>query len=153
MSKQPSKDAVRLLQWRDLYREAELYKAAVRLYTKPLFLWRKALNVSTDGKTLYDLAAQGLKGLAAIHEQLRTARFRFRPAVGLKYNFNGKRRTLYIPPWEERVVDLLIYRLLNRRCIPGSHLLLTRIATTPLVWIAVSRGSAQCSVPRTRPST
>ena len=115
MSKQPGKDAVRLLRWRDVYREAELYKAAVRLYTKPLFLWRKALSVSSDGKTLYDLAAQGLKGLDAIHQQLRTGRFQFRPAVGLKYNFNGKRRTLYIPPWEERVVDLLIYRVLNRR--------------------------------------
>jgi hypothetical protein len=115
MSKQPGKDAIRLLRWRDVYREAELYKAAVRLYTKPLFFWRKALSVSTDGKTLYDLAAQGLRGLAAIHEQLRTERFHFRPAVGLRYNFNGKRRTLYIPPWEERVVDLLIYRVLTRR--------------------------------------
>src|SRR5690349_20308783 len=115
MPKPSDKDSVRLLRWRDLYREAELYKAAVRVYTKPLFLWRKALNTSTDGKTLYDLAAHGLKGLAAIHEQLRRERFHFRPSVGLKYNFNGKRRTLYIPPWEERIVDLLIYRVLNSR--------------------------------------
>jgi len=113
--RKPSNDAARLLRWRDVYREAELYKAAIRVYTKPLFVWRKALNVSTDGKTLYDLAARGLNGLAAIHEQLRAERFHFRPSVGLKYNFNGKRRTLYIPPWEERIVDLLIYRLLNRR--------------------------------------
>jgi retron-type reverse transcriptase len=103
------------LRWHDLYREAELYKAAVRVYTKPLFLWRKALAVSTDGRTLYDLAAHGLKGLHAIHRQLQSERFHFRPAVGLKYNFNGKRRTLYIPPWEERIVDLLLYRLLNQR--------------------------------------
>ena len=115
MSNEPTNDAARLLRWRDVYREAELYKAAVRVYTKPLFLWRKALNVSTDGKTLYDLAARGLSGLAQIHKQLRDQRFHFRPSVGLKYNFNGKRRTLYIPPWEERIVDLLIYRLLNRR--------------------------------------
>jgi len=53
--------------------------------------------------------------LAKIHEQLRAQRFHFRPSVGLKYNFNGKRRTLYIPPWEERIVDLLLYRILNRR--------------------------------------
>lgn len=105
----------RLIRWRDLYREAELYKAAVRVYTKPLFLWRKALNTSTDGKTLYDLAAQGLKGLHAIHQQLQNERFHFRPAIGLKYNFNGKCRTLYIPPWQERIVDLLIYRVLNQR--------------------------------------
>ena len=115
MSHRPVNETIPLLRWRDVYREAELYKAAVRVYTKPLFLWRKALNVSTDGKTLYDLAAHGLKGLAAIHEQLRTQRFHFRPSVGLKYNFNGKPRTLYIPPWEERIVDLLIYRLLNRK--------------------------------------
>jgi hypothetical protein len=103
------------MRWRDVYREAELYKAAVRVYTKPLFHWRKALNVSTDGKTLYDLAGRGLKGLAAMHQQLRSQRFHFRPSVGLKYNFNGKRRTLYIPPWEERIVDLLLYRVLNQR--------------------------------------
>src|SRR5215472_17713800 len=105
----------RTIRWRDVYREAELYKAALRVYTKPLFLWRKALNVSTDGKTLYDFAARGLNGLAAIDQQLRSEQFHFRPSVGLKYNFNGKRRTLYIPPWEERIVDLLIYRVLNRR--------------------------------------
>ena len=115
MRRRFSNNAARLLRWRDIYREAELYKAAVRVYTKPLFLWRKALSVSTDGRTLFDFAAGGLKGLAAIHEQLRAERFHFRPSVGLKYNFNGKRRTLYIPPWEERIVDLLIYRLLNRR--------------------------------------
>jgi hypothetical protein len=101
VSKSTNNDALRLLRWRDVYREAELYKAAIRVYTKPLFMWRKALNVSSDGKTLYDLAARGLNGLAVIHEQLRGERFHFRPSVGLKYNFNGKRRTLYIPPWEE----------------------------------------------------
>ncbi len=115
MSGRTKRPPTRLIRWRDVYREAELYKAAVRVYTKPLFLWRKALNVSTDGKTLYDLAARGLNGLGAIHQQLRNEQFHFRPSVGLKYNFNGKRRTLYIPPWEERIVDLLIYRVLNRR--------------------------------------
>ena len=115
MSKSFSNAAAPLFRWRDVYSEAELYKAAIRVYTKPLFLWRKALNVSSDGRTLYDLAARGLNGLNTIHEQLRSERFHFRPSVGLKYNFNGKRRTLYIPPWEERIVDLLIYRLLNAR--------------------------------------
>jgi retron-type reverse transcriptase len=103
------------LRWQDVYREVELYKAAVRTYTKPLFQWRKALNISADGKTLYDLAARGLRGLDQIHRALDSEQFRFRPSVGLKYNFNGKRRTLYIPPWEERIVDLLLYRVLNQR--------------------------------------
>ena len=73
-----------LISWRKVYREAELYKAAVRVYTKPLFVWRKALAVSTDGRTLYDLAAKGLKGLHVIHQQLRSERFHFRPAMGLR---------------------------------------------------------------------
>jgi Reverse transcriptase (RNA-dependent DNA polymerase) len=108
-------DPARPLVWRHLYREAELYKAALRVYTKPLFQWRKALHTSTDGRTLYDLAARGLRGLEALDRSLRNQTFSFRPSIGLKYNFNGKRRTLYIPPWEERIVDLLLYRLLNRR--------------------------------------
>ncbi len=108
-------ETTRLLCWKNTYREAELYKAALRVYTKPLFQWRKALHTSTDGKTLYDMAAGGLRNLDKIHRSLRREDFEFRPAVALKYNFNGKRRTLYIPPWEERIVDLLLYRLLNRR--------------------------------------
>ena len=106
------------LRWRDLYREAELYKAALRVYTKPLFQWRKALSISTDGRTLYDFAGRGLRGLDAIHHSLAHESFEFRPAVALKYNFNGKRRTLYISPWEERIVDFLLYRLLTRKLHP-----------------------------------
>ncbi|HET7840098.1 MAG TPA: reverse transcriptase/maturase family protein [Terriglobia bacterium] len=103
------------LRWRDVYREAELYKAVVRVYTKPLFHWRKALATSTDGRTLYDLAGGGLRSLDRLERALRREEFRFRPAVALHYNFNGKHRTLYVSPWEERIVDLLLYRLLNRR--------------------------------------
>ncbi len=106
---------MRLLRWKDVYREAELLRAAVRVYTKPLFQWRKALSTSTDGKTLYDFASHGLRNLDALHSSLQRETFAFRPSVALHYNFNGKHRTLYIGPWEERIVDLLLYRLLNRR--------------------------------------
>ncbi len=105
----------RPMRWRDLYREAELYKAAVRVYTKPLFMWRKALCTSTDGRTLYDFASRGLRGLDALNRALAREEFRFRPSAGLTYNFNGKRRTLYITPWEERIVDFLLYRALTRK--------------------------------------
>jgi hypothetical protein len=115
MPQDPRAEAACLLRWRDVYSEAELYKAAVRLYTKPVFQWRKALSTSTDGKTLYDFAARGLARLDAMHNSLERRSFEFRPAVALHYNFNGKHRTLYIPPWEERIVDLLLYRVLNRR--------------------------------------
>jgi hypothetical protein len=110
-----SAEKIPRLCWRKVYREADLYKAALRVYTKPLFHWRKALHVSTDGSTLYDLASRGLRGLHSIHNALAKEEFHFRPSIGLKYNFNGKRRTLYIPPWEERIVDLLLYRILNQR--------------------------------------
>ncbi len=103
------------LRWQDVYREAELYKAAVRVYTKGLFQWRKALFTSTDGRTLYDLAGHGLRSLDALHHSLRCESFEFRPAAALDFNFNGKRRTLYISPWEERIVDYLLYRVLNRK--------------------------------------
>ncbi|PYP83442.1 MAG: hypothetical protein DMG65_24370 [Candidatus Angelobacter sp. Gp1-AA117] len=107
-----------LLRWKSLYREPELCKAAIRVYTKPLFQWRKALFASTDGKTLYDFASRGLRGLDALHASLQRETFHFRPALALHYNFNGKHRTLYIQPWEERIVDLLLYRLLNHRLHP-----------------------------------
>ena len=111
--------APRKLTWRDVYSEAELYKAAVRLYTKPLFAWRKALFASTDQRDLYDFARQGLKNLAGMHKALTRESFAFRPAVALHRNFRGKQRTLYIYPWEERLVDLLIYRLVNGRLVTG----------------------------------
>ena len=101
------------LRWQDLYSEAEFYKAAVRVYTKPIFNWRKALISSSDEKTLHELAGKGLRGLDAIHCDLVAQRFHFRPGLALHRNFNGKHRTLYIYPWEERIVDLLIYRRLN----------------------------------------
>ncbi len=103
------------LRWQDIYREAELYKAAVRVFTKGLFQWRKALFASTDGRTLYDLAGHGLRTLDALHHSLRCENFEFRPAAALDFNFNGKHRTLYISPWEERIVDYLLYRVLNRK--------------------------------------
>jgi RNA-directed DNA polymerase len=103
------------LRWRSLYREAGLYKAAVRLYTKPLFSWRKALFASTDKRDLYDFARHGLHNLADIHRSLTRESFSSRPAVVLHRNFRGKPRTLFVYPWEERLVDLLLYRLLSSR--------------------------------------
>lgn len=101
------------LKWFDLYDEAQLYKAAVRLYTTPLFNWRKALGASFDQKNFYDFARHGLPKLSQIHEKLKKRSFRFRPGTAIDFNFNGRRRTVYVYPWEERLVDLLLYRLLN----------------------------------------
>lgn len=102
------------LRWFDLYDEAQLYKAAVRLYTTPLFNWRKALGTSFDLKNFYDFARHGLPKLVQIHEKLKKCNFRYRPGKAIDFNFNGKLRTVYVYPWEERLIDLLLYRLLNR---------------------------------------
>lgn len=101
--------------WQDVYTEAELYRAAIRLYTPSLFSWRKALGYSTDQKNLYDFARHGLPKIDKIHKDLKNRHFRFRPGRALVFNFNGRIRTIYIYPWEERLVDVLLYRLLNRR--------------------------------------
>lgn len=73
------------LRWVQVYREAELYrklyKAAVRLYTKPLFAWRKALSTSCDGQTLYDFARRGLGKLDGLHQALRRRQFSFQRGV------------------------------------------------------------------------
>ncbi len=110
----PAASAGRPLRWEDLYSEAELYKAALRVYTKPLFQWRKALSTSRDGKTLYDFSRRGIQALEALHRRLAGERFHFRAGIARTYTLNGKTRTLYIYPWEEKIVDLLLYRLLNR---------------------------------------
>ena len=70
--------------WKKLYRETELYKAAIRLYTKPLFQWQKALTTSTDGQTLYDFARRGLGNLAAMHRDLERRQLVFRPGLALR---------------------------------------------------------------------
>ena len=109
-----SQDQAKKLTWAKLYSEAELCKSAVRLYTKPLFSWRKALQNSTDGKNLYDFARHGLQNLETLHQQLARERYHFRPGKELHYNFNGKRRVIYLYPWEERLVDLMLFRVLSR---------------------------------------
>lgn len=97
-----------------LYREAALYKALLKTYTKPLFSWRKALATSHDGRTLYDFARRTTQNVSRLHRLLRAREFHFREGIELKYNFNGKHRTIYLFPWEERIIDLMLYQLLTR---------------------------------------
>ncbi len=100
--------------FQDLYDEVELYRALLRTYTKPLFRWRKALTMSHDGGTLYDFARRTPRNAERLHRSLLRERFHFREGLELNYNFNGRRRTIYLFPWEERIVDLLLYRMLVR---------------------------------------
>jgi hypothetical protein len=96
-----------------VYSELALHQAVIRAYSKPLFTWRKALGMSHDGRTLYDFARHSLKNIHKLHQQLESGTFQFRPGIALHYNFNGKHRTINLFPWEERIVDLLLYRVLT----------------------------------------
>jgi len=97
-----------------LYSELALHQAVLKAYTRPLFSWRKALGRSHDGRTLYDFARHPQKNIARLHAALQKRAFRFRDGLALRYNFNGKERTIYLFPWEERIVDAFLYQSLSR---------------------------------------
>ena len=97
-----------------IYSELALHQAVIRVYSKPLFTWRKALGRSHDERTLYDFAADSLRNISQLHQQLTRRQFSYRPGIELKFNTNGKERTLYLYPWEERIVDLMLYRELTK---------------------------------------
>ena len=97
-----------------VYSELALHQAVIRAYSKPLFTWRKALGRSHDGRTLYDFAADSLQNTSQLHRQLARKEFTYRPGIELHFNTNGKDRTIYLYPWEERIVDLMLYRELTK---------------------------------------
>ena len=97
-----------------VYSELALHQAVIRAYSKPLFTWRKALGMSHDGRTLYDFASDSLQNVSRLHKQLAKGQFGYRPGIELKFNTNGKERTIYLYPWEERIVDLMLYRELTK---------------------------------------
>lgn len=108
--------AERDLTFAALYDRSSLYDAALRIYTKPLFCWHKALSMSSDGKTLYDFAQHGSRNLHRLHEALIQEEFYFRESIVLRYNFHNRYRTIYLFPWEERIVDQLLFQMLNKVC-------------------------------------
>ena len=110
----PLSAGIRKATFASVYSELALHQAVIRAYSKPLFTWRKALGMSHDGRTLYDFARHSLKNIHTLHRQLVNGKFRFRPGIALDYNFNGKHRTINLFPWEERIVDLLLYRTLTQ---------------------------------------
>ena len=98
-----------------IYQRETLYRSALALYTKSLFFRRKARTTSWDGGTLYDFADDAPKELDRLHKELVNRKFFFSPAKPLKIFRSGKERTVYIWPWRERVVDLMLYQQLNQR--------------------------------------
>ena len=103
------------LKFNEIYQREALYRSALALYTKSLFFRQKARTVSWDGGTLYDFAGNGPEELDKLHKELVNRKFAFSPAKPLKIFRSGKERTVFIWPWRERVVDLMLYQQLNQR--------------------------------------
>ncbi len=99
-----------------LYSKAALYEAALRVYTKPLFYREKGLIASHDGRTLYHFASHGPRNLEGLHDRLLRRQFRFREGIEVHFTRHRKHRTVYVFPWEERIVDMVLYQTLNRFC-------------------------------------
>jgi hypothetical protein len=97
-----------------LYREPDLYRAVLKTYTKSLFFWRKAISRSHDDRTLYDFARRTPQNVDRLHEMLRRGSFHFREGIEVTFRLSSKERSVFIFPWEERIVDLLLYLMLNR---------------------------------------
>lgn len=97
-----------------IYDRAGLYEAALKVYTKPLFYREKGLVSSHDGLTLYHFAVRGRLNTERLHRALSERSFLFRESVEIHFTRSRKRRTVYIFPWEERIVDELLYQTLNK---------------------------------------
>ena len=103
------------LKFNEIYQRETLYRSALALYTKSLFFRQKARTASWDGGTLYDFASNGAKELDLLHKKLVNRKFTFSPAKPLKIVRSNKERIVYIWPWNERVVDLMLYQQMNQR--------------------------------------
>jgi hypothetical protein len=97
-----------------LYSKSALYEAVLKVYTKPLFYREKGLRTSHDGQTLYHFAVHGTRNVDWLHTVLSEEKFHFRDGVELRFTDSGRRRIAYIFPWEERITDELLYRMLNK---------------------------------------
>jgi RNA-directed DNA polymerase len=97
-----------------IYDLAALYEAVLKVYTKPLFYREKGLVSSHDGRTLYHFAVRGKLNTERLHQVLSDRSFHFRESVEIHFTRSRKRRTVYIFPWEERIVDELLYQTLNK---------------------------------------
>jgi len=101
--------------WKDIYSEAELFKSALKMYLKPLYTPSKGFIQSKDQVTFYDFAINTSKNLEMIHKSLIKENFIYKPGIVKKMEVNGKTKCLYIYPWEEKIVDTVLYRSLTKK--------------------------------------
>lgn len=104
-----------MLTWEKIYSTSALYKAALKVYTKSLFQSRKARAKSVDDVNLYDYASHTRQNLKKLNKSLANKSFHFRCGYKKTYKLKGKTRAIYVYPWEEKIVDTLVFDELDKR--------------------------------------
>ena len=106
------------LPWNTFYSEPLIYKSALDLSVRSLYMRQKALRVSHDGQNLYDFMTKHRRVTADLHADLASRRFQFEPAQYKKVQFYNKERDLYVETWRDKLVDLAIFKRLNQLYAP-----------------------------------
>lgn len=103
------------LKFSDIYSTEALYESAFVLYNKAMFFPKKAKVRSYDNKSLYDFGISFQTTIRKIQKQLEKQSFLFGPLLEKTIILGDKSRQLYLSPWEEKLVETMLYRLLDRK--------------------------------------
>ncbi len=102
------------MKWKTEYSEAELLRATLKLYTKSLHTPTKAFCHAQDEASLYSFAVDTTKNLRKLNQRIESG-FEFKPGTLKKIKVNGKEKSLYIFPWDERIVDTMLYHIVSKK--------------------------------------
>jgi retron-type reverse transcriptase len=102
------------MKWQSLYSEAILLKAVLKLYEKSLFYRSKSYNVWINDETLFDFVIDSKDRLTRLHHKLQNQTFEFSPIKAKKLMFWQKERILHIESWEDKIVNTMLFTLLNK---------------------------------------
>ena len=103
------------LQFNSIYSRESLYEAAFVLYNKAVFFPRKAKVKSYDDATLYDYGIRFQSVIREVHKKLCKQEYLFGPLLEKQVKLGDKNRKLYIETWEDKLVETMLYRLLDRK--------------------------------------
>lgn len=99
--------------WNKLYSKEKLLESVLKLYEKSLFYKSKSYSTWIDEETLYDFASDSSKRLNQLHKKLKTQTFQFSPIYVKTVRFWGKERNLHIESWEDKIVNSMLFNMLN----------------------------------------
>lgn len=102
------------LTFNKIYSREVLYEAAFTLYNKAVFFPHKAKVRSYDNESLYDFGVQFQRVIREAHNELKRQSFLFAPVLQKEALIGDKKRKLYIEPWKDKLVDTMLYRILDR---------------------------------------